>query len=427
MQRTFIRQFCNTAKVLNHRTKAKIAVAVKKDGIIFDSKTYEQNQLKKQKDFNNTPVKDASAHQLLFTLLGREFPENEPIGPNTPLTTKELMIIFKQKNLRLIYKILGTSGRQVQDSLLVNNDIEKFLSKNDLLRAKQLAYVARHQGLFGYGSIIKYLLKNGQINDAFDIFMDLKKRGYKITGRFYNIIISEYADYISKKMKKNPNDISQNRIEQIYRSFQKDHLGNNEEISIIHVNSLLKIFRVSKRTDLALHLFDSLKEGRSGKLRLKPDVRTYTEMLRILANANPVKDGLDFVDIINRTERIFYNSQHNIHIKIDAYLVRAYVSVFAYCDALKLRARAVTILREWFRICPLDDIQKRVDAGQYNADEWQRVNRGVKVVDGTRSRQLRLLDWGEINASKSKRFEADPAVARMYRELCALFRGVGGP
>jgi pentatricopeptide repeat protein len=420
MQRIFIREFTNTSNVLNVRNKARIATAVKKNVIMIDPKKYEARQLRKQKDFNNTAVKDASAHQLLTKLLGREFPEEDAIGPMTLLTTKELMTIFTQKNVRLTYKVLGTSGRQIQDSLIVNKDVEKFLERNDLFRAKQLAYLARHQGLFAYGTIIKYLLNRGQINDAFEIFMDLRKRGYQINGRFYNILISGYADVISKL--RNSNDISQQKIEQLYRAFQKDHLANSTEISIFHVNSLLKVFRYSKRVDLALHLYDSLKESRSGKLRLKPDVRTYTEMLRILSNAKPDIDNIEFVDIVNRVETMFFNAQHNIHIKIDAYLVRAYVSLYAYCDDLQLRGRAVTILREWFRICPLGAIQERVDYSRYDVDEWKRVSKDVRVVNEAKRSRLRLQPFDELNVHKSKRFVPDEAIMRIHTELCCLFQ-----
>lgn len=414
-----VRSFSTTRTVLGLRTKTKINVALVKKNIPVDRKQLEASALKKRKDFNNTPVKNASAQKLLTQLLGREFPENEPIGPDTPLTAKELITIFSQRNLRLTFKVLGTSGRQLQDSLVVDEDVQKLLAKNDLLRAKQLARMARFQGLFAYGTILQYLLERGQVNDAFEVFMDLKKRGYKTKGRFYNILISGYADSTSKFNGKA--DISQQKVEQLYRAFQKDHAENNPEISIIHVNSLLKVLRKAKRVDLALHLYDSLKSVRTGKLKLKPDVRTYTEMLRILSGANPEENGVDFTDIVNRAETIFYNAQNNLHIKIDSFLVRAYVSLYAYCDDLKLRGRAITILREWFRICSLEDIQKEVNIKNYSEKIWGQVlaKKGKKVLDANRS--PRMLSSEDINSQKKKRFEPDEAVLRMNRELSELF------
>lgn len=418
-----IRQFSNSSASLGLRTKTKINVAINKEGIPIDKEHSNLVALKKQKDFNNTPVKNLSAQKLLTQLLGREFKENEVIGPDTPFTTKELSMIFNQKNVRLTYKVLGTSGRQIQDSLIVDEDVQKFLARNDLFRAKQLAKVARYQGLFAYGTIIQYLFERKQINDAFDIFMDLKKRGYTLKGRFYNILISGYADAVSKINNSDYNntaDISQQKIEQLYRSFQKDHKDYNPEISIIHVNSLLKVFRKGKRLDLALHLYDSLKSVRSGKLRLKPDVRTYTEMLRILSNSKP-NEELTFEEIVNRAETIFFNAQHNIHIKIDAFLVRAYVSLYAYCDDLKLRSRAITILREWFRISSIEEIKQKIDFNKYNKKSWKITldRKGTKVINNINN--LRLLSNDEINSDKKKRFEPDAAVLRMYKELCELF------
>lgn len=416
---TFIRQLSTTRYAFGLSSKTKVTSAVKNDNILIDKKHYDETLKKKQKKFNETAVKNSSANKLLEDLLGRKFDEKETISSQTLFTAKELNTIFNQKNIRLTYRVLGTSGRQIQDSLLVDNDVQKFLERDDLLRAKQLAKIARHQGMFAYGTILQYLLKRGQVNDAFDIFMDLKKRGYQPKGRFYNILISGYADAVSKMNKKA--EISQQKIEQLYRAFQKDHLGNNPEISIYHVNSMLKVLRKGKRVDLALALFDSLKEGRPGKLRLRPDVRTYTEVLRILSSAKPEQDGLDFVDIINRAETIFYNAQHNIHVKVDAFLVRAYASLYVYCDDLKLRARAVTILREWFRLSTLDEIKTQIDYTVYNQQIWDQVSQknGIKKLDP--HVQPRLLPFETINVHKSKRFEPDEATLRMYSELCSLF------
>ncbi|KAG0676619.1 hypothetical protein C6P40_000386 [Pichia californica] len=416
-----IRQFSNTRFLLGQKTKAKINIALTKQSIPLDKKHYEAVQIKKRKDFNNTPVKNDSAQKLLTNLLGREFKDDEIIGPNTPLTTKELDIIFKQSNIRLTYKVLGTSGRQIQDSLTVDEDVKKLLSRNDLFRAKELARLARYQGLFAYGTILQYLLNRGQINDAFEIFMNLKRRGYSLKGRLYNILISGYADSISKRNNHgNIADISHNKIEQLYRAFQKDHKEYNSELSIIHVNSLLKVFRKSKRLDLALHLYDSLKEVRTGKLRIKPDIRTYTEILRILSNAKP--NELEFEDIVNRAETIFFNAQHNIHIKIDPFLVRAYVSLYAYCDDLKLRARAIIILREWFRISSIEEIKQEINIETFDKRWWDNVlnKNGTKVINNTN--KLRLLSNSEINQDKRKRFDPDDAVVRMYKELCGLFK-----
>lgn len=417
MQRIIIRHLTYSSSTLATNSKARVAAALKGKKVI-NKEVIEYKLLKKQTNFNNTPVKNHSAHQLLERQFSRSFPENEPIGPHTKFTTRELLTIFEGKNLRLVYKLLGTSGRQIQDSLLVDNDVQKFLERDELLRAKQLAKLARHQGMFAYGTIIQYLLSKGQINDAFDIFMDLKKRGYEPKGRFYNILISGYADAISKVDKKA--DISQKKIEQLYKAFQKDHLSGSKEISIIHVNSLLKVLRKGKRIDLVLHLYDSLKHGREGKARLKPDIRTYTEILRCLSSTKP-EDGIDFVDIVNRAETVFFNAQNNIHIKIDAFLVRAYASMYVYCDDLKLRARAIVILREWFRLSSLEEIKHVIDLSNINEQAW------ATVLDKKGRRFLkedvhpRMLAIDEINVKKTKRFEPDSAVLRMYKELCYLF------
>lgn len=418
-----IRRFSTSFVTNGVRTKTKVFKSVQSDRLIVDFEKLESKKLKKQKDFNNTPVVDASAQKLLSELLGRELPENESINSRTPFTAKELLTIFKQPNLRLQYKVLGTSGRQIQDSLLVDNDVQKFLERDDLLRAKQLAKLARFQGLFAYGTIIEYLLKKGQINDAFDIFMNLKKAGYKLKGRFYNILISGYADAISKRG--GSADVSNARIEQLYRSFQKDHSDYNSEVSIIHVNSLLKVFRKGKRIDLGLSLYDSLKHLRDGKNRLKPDIRTYTELIRLLSIPSTPTDNdrnlIPFKDIVNRAETVFFNAQHNMHIKLDSYLVRAYISLYAYCGDLKLRARTITIIREWYRVSSIEEIKQQIDHKVYHKKLWEKI-----TVDRTRclndEDNVRLLSSNEINHNKTKRFDPGESIIRIYKELCYLFK-----
>lgn len=420
MQRLFLRQFSNTPTIWGTISKAKVAAAIKKNVILVPQKEVELRERKKLEEFNSKPVTNCSARKLLGELLGRDFKEDEKIGVLTPFTSKELDVIFKQKNLRLIYKVLGTSGMQIKDSMIVNNDVEKFLERGELYRAEQLAKLARHQGLFAYGTILKYLLQRGQVNDAFDIFMDLRKRGYEIKGRLYNVLLSGYGDTISKSY--NGTEVSHEKVERLFRAFQKDHLSGKQDISVIHVNSLLKVLRKSKRVDLGLSLFDSLKESQSGHSRIKPDVRTYTETLRLLAIAEPERDGLSYKDIIKRAEVIFYNSQNNRNIKVDAFLVRAYASIYAYSDDLMLRARAVTIYREWFRISSLEEIKQPVDYNVYNQKMWEKIQSNGTKRFFIGANRPSLLETDQINAAKSKRFEPDDAIIRSYTELCKLFK-----
>lgn len=422
-----IRRFHTSRYLSILNVKGRINTVLKKNQVITKTNDeVERKKIKESKKFRETPVQNASAKSLLTKLLDREFPDDEPIGPTTALTTKELLTIFKQDNIRLTYKVLGTSGRQIQDSLLVDNDVKKLLARDDLLRAKQLAKMARFQGLFAYGTILQYFLNKGQVNDAFEIFMDLKKRGYKLKGRLYNILISGYGDCVAKKDGKA--ELSQQKIEQLYRAFQKDHHdSNNKEISIILVNSLLKVLRRGKRLDLAIKLYDSLRTAREGKLRLRPDIKTYTEMLRILSLCKPTED-ITFIDMVNKAEQIFYNAQHITNIKIDLFLLRAYSSLFVYSDDLKLRARSITILREWFRLSTIEEINETVNPNKYNAVMWEKIcasSDNSKVIDSVsndKKDSLKLLPKEEINFKKHKRFEPDEAVLRMYSETCKLFK-----
>lgn len=381
--------------------KSRLTLALKHGQKPVDKALWRQRKLKEQQNFNESPVTGSSAEKLLAKILQK--PISAPVGPHLPLTALEMDKLFQEKNLRLNYKVLGTSGSQLKDSLIVDKDVAKFLERDDIVRAVKLMEMARYQGSFALGTIVRYLIKTGKINESFDLISKFKKRGLKLNGRVLNIMISDYSDAIADKTVEK----SDMKIVKLLKLVQGEISKGNEEISKIHVNSLMKLFRKARHPQLSYHFYKFVKDRKS----IKPDVRTYTELFRSLANIIPNQE-IDYKDIIEATERAFFAVQHQLRIDIDASMMYAYVNIFAHSQEPELQARAITIIREWWRLCPLEEINQRVDYSKVDKEEGPKTFSEDKPI---------LLDWKYINAKKTLRFVPDEKVLTLYGSLCDKF------
>lgn len=382
--------------------KSKLSLALKLNKKPLDPKLEHDKFIKNRKNFNEKPVTGTSAERLVSQILSK--PITDKVGPLFHLTELELNKVFEQKNLRLNYKILGTSGSQLQDSMIVDKDVSKFLERDDLNKAIKLMEMARFQGAFALGTIVRYLIKKGKINESFELISKFKKRGLPLNGRVLNIMISDYADAISSKSI----DKSDVKIIKLMKLVQNEINRGNPDISKIHVNSLMKLFRRSKHPELSYHFYFFIKE----KKIIKPDVITYTELFRNISNIIP-NEELPFIEILNQTERAFFTVQHELRIKIDDSMMYAYVNIFAYSNDPLLQARAITIIREWWRLCSLDDIKQKINYSNVTVDS------GPKVL--TPEDRPKLLSSDLINAKKTLRFMPNEKVLALYEQLCSKF------
>lgn len=382
--------------------KSKLELALKLNRKPIDSKVQHDRFVKNRKNFNQKPVTGTSAERLVSQILNK--PITDKVGPLFRLTEMELDKVFEEKNLRLNYKILGTSGSQLQDSLVVDKDVTKFLERDDLAKAVKLMEMARYQGGFALGTIVKYLIKKGKINESFDLISKFKKRGLPLNGRVLNIIISDYADAISAKTV----DKSDAKIIKLMKIVQNEIARGNSDISKIHVNSLMKLFRRARHPELAYHFYHFIKE----KKAIKPDVRTYTELFRNMANIIPSEE-LPYVELLDRAEKAFFTVQHELRIKVDENTMYAYVNIFAHSNDPSLQARAITIIREWWRLCSLDEIKQRIDFTNVTVPEGPKI---LRPED-----RPKLLSAELINAKKTLRFTPNEKVLALYHNLCTRF------
>mgnify|MGYP003366081388 FL=1 len=160
-------------------------------------------------------------------------------------------------------------------------------------------------------------------------------------------------------------------------------------------------------------LFD--KAGSTKLKALRPDLRTYTEMF---SNLRSYTD--DFRTAVKTTETLFARVQRNPAIKIDSKLIRSYSSVFVFANDTRLCARAITILRDWYKLCKKEDIGQIINASEYDESLLHKGNR--KISEDVNVERDILLPRNEINLKKHKRFEVDQTILRRYQSLCDLFK-----
>lgn len=391
-------------------TRDRLQQAVRSGKNLAKEQAKERTHLKFLHRKNSRPVKNNSAIILVESLLQKQFPSDTEIGPLTPFTDEDIKVIFNQRNKRLKYRILGTSGNQLQNSVIVDRDVTKFLKRGDLTRAVLLAEMAGESGVFALGTILKSLLKEQRFNRALSIFNKIKKRNIKPDGRVLNIMFSGLT---SNSEKGSQHTLTSEQIQKLYSIFLSTLKKLPDELSIIHVNSLLKAFRTAKRPDLSIMLFD--QAGNTKVKALRPDLRTYTEMF---SNLRSYTD--DFQMAVKKAEALFARVQRNPAIKIDSELIRSYSSVFVFSNDVRLCARAVTILRDWYKLCKKEDINEIIDPSKYDESLLHKGNRVISE-DVDVERQI-LLPRNEINLKKRKRFDPDETILRRYESLCHLFK-----
>ncbi|ODV83294.1 hypothetical protein CANARDRAFT_30071 [[Candida] arabinofermentans NRRL YB-2248] len=406
MLRRFFTTSCTNTYALKLKDQLNLAVQRNKKPVDF-AKLNKIRQ-KKLNEKNMRKVTRVSAKAIVEKELKRTFAEDEKIGPDTHFSDEELDTLLRNKNIRLKYTILGTSGNQIKDSLLVQKDVEKFLVRNEIKKAIALARLARFQGVFAYGSIMKHLLNQGKLNSSLDLFNDIKKWGYQPDGRTLNILFSGFANY--KDPSTGDSKISSNHAERLHFILSRALEKKQSNLSIIHINSAMKAFRQAKRPDLAIDTFNKISELKESSLM--PDIRTYTELFSSLRIKNS-----DLEKSIAMADKVFERIQSNKFIEIDERLITAYSSVFFFTDDLRLKARALLIFRQWFRVCNLETMNDTIDIKKAHA--WK-LTPGSKTLPNDIDLEELLLPSDFVNKKKSKRFEPSDVIVKRYDSLCDL-------
>lgn len=435
-----VRCFTTSLSLKGNNIRKKLEKSVKIGSVITDHEKVVAMKEKKIHKKNMVQVHNESARRILATKLNKDIDSmDKKIDSNTGFSLDEFNKIMRDKNLRLKYKILGTSGNQIKDSLIVDKDVSKFLAKDEDHKAIALIRLAKTKGIFASGTLLKYYFSKNLLNKSLEFFNNIKKWGNEPDGRVLNILFSGFAN--SKDEKSNKYLITNQQIEKLFFIFQnlikkqniefensglnnynnnryynknkKDNdNNNNNRLSLLHVHSMMKAARNAERPDLAIKIFDELLKE---EMHLRPDVTTYTEMFNVL------KKCIDYNYTVERAEELFNQLQKNQRLKIDDWCVSAYSTIFIFSDDIRLKARGLLILEQWFKVCTLSELHKSdIDYKIVNKDLLKLNNE--KVLKDDFNYDLILLPIEDINMKKTKRFEPSESISHRYEYLCNLFK-----
>ncbi|GME84049.1 unnamed protein product [Ambrosiozyma monospora] len=192
-----------------------------------------------------------------------------------------------------------------------------------------------------------------------------------------------------------------------------------DNLSIFNINSALRLLRLNRRQDLSLKI---IKSKLAATNNLQPDIQTYTE---IFANLR----GQDrYEEAIKLAEHYFLRLQRSSRINIDPILIGNYSSLFVFSNDPNLMARGILILRQYYRLCPKDqmntkdiNLQKFHEAAPTNKKLKQMLKGKRKLNEGTDAKDV-LLNEDQVNIRKLKRFEPEEQILKRYDHLCHVLQ-----
>lgn len=162
----------------------------------------EHNYIKTKKKLKTAYSKQLAYNKVKEYKLESALNNSDEISSLGPTSDDNLQILTKTNDKRLIYTILGTTGEQLRDSVLVNNDVNKFIRRGQLEKAVFMARLANHKGSAAMNTIMKYYLNDRQSpNSGFHIYNWRKKVNVPLNEYSNTILFSGLANqktYLSK-------------------------------------------------------------------------------------------------------------------------------------------------------------------------------------------------------------------------------------
>ncbi|KAG7936248.1 hypothetical protein KL934_001715 [Ogataea polymorpha] len=390
------------------KTKTKLITAVKKGVVLPDKEKFEAKWKKKMRTKYSQPLQGHSARVMVSNMLKIPLEQVPEVNSMTAFSPAQLKSLFKTKVQRLKYNILGTNAVQLQDSKVVNEKTQKFLDREDLARAMEMAHLAGKNGVFAYGTIMKFLAKEGRLNMIWELLnQHVKKRGLRPDGRMLTIFFDAFAK--AKHPNTNIPKITENQAVLVYEFLLLELCKQEPVANIFHINTAMKALRLAGKHELAIRIFNRLKD-----YNVKPDSFTYTEYFLSLRYSN------NYTEAVREAEKQFRAAQRR-KVKLDVQLVQAYSSIFVFSDDLRLQERGLLILRRWFDVCPEPEIDISVD--------YDTIDTNISVGSGSDTpRRLAddvdpstiLLPKSEINQCGT-RFEANEQIENRHATLCQYF------
>lgn len=282
LSRNSIRNFFGSPSLRVSQVKFKINELHNHDVLVGLSQKEQQREIEKKRQKLKELYKTPYNKQRALHAIKRSFPEKEDaklikqndIGPRSE---KDIDYLLATKDKRLIFTMLGTSGEQLRDSVLVARDVEKFLKRDQVLKAITLVRMAKTRGSGGLNAIITYYLKRKQsARSAIELYNWSRKWGIPIDEYTHTILfdgIGKLQDKVSKQIG-----------DQVLKIFMG--LNDKNEMNIINFNAAASALVNCKDPNLLLTLWSSDLKG------IQRDRISYTLLLKgckdVVEAFNPV-------------------------------------------------------------------------------------------------------------------------------------------
>ncbi|EDO14986.1 hypothetical protein Kpol_387p12 [Vanderwaltozyma polyspora DSM 70294] len=281
--RLFVRQFHVSNRSNASQVKEKLNI-LKSKGIVINKTKSQVSRLndKKKLKFKNVQKSAYSKQHALHLLQKNYHASNNDLKPSDigPNSTMDVKFLTKTTDKRMIYTILGVTGEQLRDSVLIAKTVEKFLNRHQVDKAIYLCKLSKSRGSGALNNIIKYYLNENQPKSAIDLFNWAKK---------WNIPLNEYTHTIlfsGLAQQKEP--ISKKNCETVMKIVNA--LIEKNELNQIIFNSALSALANGTEVTAMFDLFEKDIKG------IKRDSITYTWILHGLSKVE--NDGL-FVEFLN--------------------------------------------------------------------------------------------------------------------------------
>lgn len=394
-----IRQLHVYLPTLSSQVKEKLT-HLEKYNTIINKSTRELKRFNKNKQikYKNKYLKNAYPQYQAINIVRRQFPEATAdskivIGPTT---NEDLKYLSRTRDKRLIYSILGITGEQLRDSVLINNDVNKFLQRGQLEKALYLVKLSKNgKSATGMDSIIRYHLINLRSpKQALSLHLWRKKNDIPMTKFSYTILFDGMAKQgtpLNLKIGKSLYNI-------IEKLIQEGEVNPENRISFIEFNSCLNALSNCETPQYALQLFKKLNDKSSGLKDCsicKRSPLTLSYLFKAICN---IKDENTFVKAFNSTVDSF-----SPNLKIDSQLVFQMARTLgSRTDNKNICRQSLQLLEQQFDI--YDNDNDRIITTNNHVDETKDV--------------IKLPNLNKIDT----KFQINEAVAGYYMLQCSKLK-----
>ena len=305
-----LRRSFHSSEILSRSSlKIKLGQLSKRDVLLKKTandlkRIRERNYIKTKRKLKTAYSKQLALNKVKQYKLESALKDSGEVPNLGPTSDDNLQLLTKTNDKRLIYTVLGTTGEQLRDSVLVNNDVSKFIRRGQLEKALFLARFARHKGSAAMNTIMKYYLIDQQSpKSGFHIYNWRKK---------VDVPLNEYSNTILfSGLASQQNRLSKTIGQKLYNVVDKlimDERLNQTEFNaalgaLCNCEDISYVFKVFQRKS-------SIKNVRYDSI----------SMLWILRALSRVKTDTLFTEMFN--ELVPYISKRNIDEKLLFELLR---------------------------------------------------------------------------------------------------------